>query len=166
MSIDISMTGSGTIGEIQPGWTVNEYATPVTPGETSGGTGQVNVSASANDDTLFIVNNAITTTEQSLGSISGVVKAVNQTGIGASFSHNTQLSLFDANLSIPALGAGGVVPAGQRRAVAIRGGPGRGRSREPAPRWAVPARPLVPGCTSPARALSLSAVRTIPRSSR
>lgn len=111
MSIDISMTGSGTIGEIQPGWTVNEYATPVTPGESSGGTGQVNVSASANDDTLFIVNNAITTTEQSLGSISGVVKAVNQTGIGASFSHNTQLSLFDANLSIPALGAGGVVPA-------------------------------------------------------
>lgn len=111
MSIDISMAGSGTIGEIQPGWTVNEYATPVTPGETSGGTGQVNVAVRAKDDTLFIVNNAITTTEQSLGSVSGVVKAVNQTGLSASFSHNTQLSMFDANLSIPALGAGGVVPA-------------------------------------------------------
>lgn len=111
MSIEVSMTGSGTIGPIQPGWSVNEYATPVTPGETAGGTGQVNIAAAANDDTLFIVNNSITTTEETLGSVSGVVKAVNQTGISASFSHNTQLALFDANLNIPALGAGGVVPA-------------------------------------------------------
>lgn len=111
MSIEISMTGSGSIGEIQPGWSVQEYATPVTIGENAGGTGQVNVAAQAKDDTLFIVNNAVTTTEESLGSISGVIKSVNQNGIGASFSHNTQLALFDANLNIPALGAGGVVPA-------------------------------------------------------
>lgn len=108
MGIEIQMTGSGELGPLAPGWTVQEYATPVTIGETAGGTGNVSFSAAARDNSLFVINNNITTTEETLGSVSGVVKSVSQTGLNVSVNHNTPLSLFDASQNIPALGAGGM----------------------------------------------------------
>lgn len=111
MGIEIAMTGSGELGPLAPGWSVQEYATPVTIGETAGGTGNVSFTAAARDDSLFVINNNITTTEQTLGSISGVVKSVSQTGLNVSVNHNTSLSIFDATKDIPALGAGGIYPA-------------------------------------------------------
>lgn len=111
MGINIEMTGSGELGPLAPGWNVQEYATPVVIGNTAGGTGNVSFNAAARDDSLFVVNNNITTTEQTLGSISGVVKSVSQTGLNVSVSHNTQLAIFDATTDIPALGAGGVYSA-------------------------------------------------------
>ena len=111
MSIKVAMTGSGSIGELIPGWSVQEFATPVIIGNTAGGTGNVSMNAKALDDSLFVVNNNIVTTEDTLGSIFGVVKTVSQTGINVSVSHDTPLSIFDANFTIPALGAGGVYPA-------------------------------------------------------
>lgn len=108
MGINIEMTGSGELGPLAPGWTVQEYATPVTIGETAGGTGNVSFSAAARDDSLFVINNNITTTEETLGSVEGVVKSVSQSGLNVSVNHNTPLSLFDASQNIPALGAGGM----------------------------------------------------------
>ena len=57
MSIEVTMSGSGSIGDIAPGWSVNEYATPVTIGETSGGTGNVSFNAASLPDSLFVINN-------------------------------------------------------------------------------------------------------------
>jgi hypothetical protein len=111
VGIEIEMTGSGELGPIAPGWNVAEFATPVTIGETSGGTGNVSFNAAAREESLFVVNNDITTTEENLGYISGVVKTVSQTGLNVSITHNTPLAIFDATKNIPALGAGGVVPA-------------------------------------------------------
>lgn len=111
MGINIEMTGSGELGPLAPGWNVQEYATPVVIGNTAGGTGNVTFSAAARDDSLFVVNNNITTTEETLGAISGVVKSVSQTGLNVSVTHNTQLAIFDATTDIPALGAGGVYSA-------------------------------------------------------
>lgn len=111
MGIEIEMTGSGELGDIAPGWSVQEYATPVTIGDTAGGTGSVTFNAAARDTSLFVVNNNIITTEEDLGSISGVVKTVSQTGMNVSVTHNTPMALFDANFDIPALGSGGVIPA-------------------------------------------------------
>lgn len=111
MGIEIEMTGSGELGPIEPGWNVSEYATPVAIGETSGGTGAVSFNAAARDNSLFVVNNNITTTEQDLGYISGVVKSVSQSGLNVSVSHDTLMSVFNATENIPALGAGGIVPA-------------------------------------------------------
>lgn len=105
------MTGSGELGPIAPGWNVSEYATPVTIGDNAGGTGNVTFNAAAREESLFVVNNSITTTEENLGSVSGTVKSVSQTGINVSVSHSAPLSIFDATANIPALGAGGVVPA-------------------------------------------------------
>lgn len=108
MGIEIQMTGSGELGPLAPGWTVQEYATPVTIGETAGGTGNVSFTAAARDNSLFVINNNITTTEETLGSVQGVVKSASQTGLNVSVNHNTPLSLFDASQNIPALGAGGM----------------------------------------------------------
>lgn len=111
MSIDIEMTGSGELGPIAPGWTVQEFATPVTVGDSAGGTGLVSFAAAAREDSLFVVNNDITTTEESLGSISGVVKSVSQSGLNVGVTHSTPLAAFDASFAkIPALGAGGMTP--------------------------------------------------------
>ena len=111
MGIEIEMTGSGELGDIQPGWSVQEYATPVTIGNTAGGTGGVTFNAAAREESLFVVNNNITTTETDLGSISGVVKTVSQTGLNVSVTHNTPLSIFDATKDIPALGVGSIYSA-------------------------------------------------------
>ena len=111
MGIEIAMTGSGELGPLAPGWSVQEYATPVTIGETAGGTGNVSFTAAAREDSLFVVNNNITTTEETLGAISGVVKSVSETGLNVNISHNTTLAIFDANKNIPALGAGGIYSA-------------------------------------------------------
>jgi len=111
VGIEIEMTGSGELGSIAPGWNVSEFATPVAIGETAGGTGNVSFNAAAREESLFVVNNDITTTEENLGFISGVVKSVSQTGLNVSITHNTPLSIFDATKNIPALGTGGVVPA-------------------------------------------------------
>ena len=111
MPIEVSMTGSGEIGPVKTGWNVQEFATPVTPGDLAGGTGQVTFSAGAKDDSLFIVNNDITIVEPDLGTISGVVKSVSQTGLNLNIGHNTQLALFDAEYYMPPLGSGGIYPA-------------------------------------------------------
>jgi hypothetical protein len=111
MGINIEMTGSGELGPLAPGWNVQEYATPVTIGNTAGGTGNVSFNAAAREESLFVVNNNITTTEETLGSVTGVVKSVSQTGINVSVSHDTSLALLDATADIPALGAGGMYSA-------------------------------------------------------
>lgn len=111
MSIEVTMSGSGSIGDIAPGWSVNEYATPVTIGETSGGTGNVSFNAASLPDSLFVINNTVTTSHDMLGSVSGVVKSVSQTGLDVSVGHTTALNIFDANRNIPPLGAGGIGPA-------------------------------------------------------
>ena len=111
MAINVNMTGSGDIGEIEPGWSVNEFATPVTIGDSAGGTGTVNVSAGKKPTSKLIVNNGITTTDEVLGSVSGTVKTVNTSGPNVSLTHSAPLAKFDADANIPALSTGGVYPA-------------------------------------------------------
>lgn len=111
MSINVEMTGSGELGEIATGWSVQEYATPVIIGTSSGGTGSVSFNTSSREDSLYSINNNITTTDDSLGQISGVIKSVSQTGLSVNVSHDTAISVFDVNSDVPALGAGSVYAA-------------------------------------------------------
>lgn len=132
MGIEIKeMQGSGTLGDIAPGWSLQEFATPVIPSELSGGAGTLSFSAKANDDSLFVVNNLITTQHTSeygdLGSVTGVVKTITQTGLNVSVTHsNGVLDQFDGERNIPLLASGSVVAAvdlltqmlGERRLIA------------------------------------------------
>ena len=106
MAIKVDMSGSGEIGEIQPGWSVSESATPVTIGETGSGTGSVSLAAGKKPTSLLVVNNDIITEDDQLGSISGVVNTVNDQGASVSLTHSTLLSDFNIEKNIPELSAG------------------------------------------------------------
>jgi hypothetical protein len=110
MAIEIEMTGSGTVGDILPGWTVNEYATPANIGDFSNGSGGVNFTAEAKNDSLLLANNNIITKytdpARSLGQVSGVVKTVSQSGMTVSVVHYNKFAKFDADYNIPYLNVG------------------------------------------------------------
>lgn len=108
MAVELNTTGSGTIGEITPGWSVQEYATPVIPGSRAGGAGGVSLSGKRNTDSAFIVNNDSTFTHSALGNISGVIKTVNLAGEVASITQSSDLFIFDGEEEIPGLVSGGV----------------------------------------------------------
>lgn len=71
MALTVNLTGSGTIGPLLPGWSVTEDATPVAPGDTSGGVGAINFEASHGEDSEFIIGNALAVEADGLGTISG-----------------------------------------------------------------------------------------------
>ncbi len=109
MAINIQISGEGDIGDNQPGWSVQEFVPPVEIGGRAGGTGSVTVNAKAKENSLLLVNNdAITTHDDGLGEIRGVVKTVSDSGLVASITHSTVLDLLDAERFIPPLGAGSV----------------------------------------------------------
>lgn len=80
MGASLNLTGSGTVGDILPGWSVTEDATPVAPGDFSGGTGSVGVTAQQAADSEFVVNNLSVFTHDRLGTISGKVVSVTSNG--------------------------------------------------------------------------------------
>lgn len=109
-SLDVAVTGSGTIGDVTPGWSVQEFATPVNPAESAGGTGTVSFSTSAREDSLLLVSGD-SVASNGLGSISGKITSVSESGLGASFTQDTKLSRFDVDRVIPAIQAASVPAA-------------------------------------------------------
>ncbi len=107
MALNIVMTGSGTVGDIVPGWSVEEYATPVVSGDYSGGAGNVTLNAAARDDSFFIINNEIVSTFTDVDGvghdITGTVRGVSQQGLNVSFNHTTVLEQFNVEKTIPSL---------------------------------------------------------------
>lgn len=99
---------SGSIGEVTPGWSVQEYATPIISGARAGGAGGVSFSAKRDDESGFIINNTLDFTHSELGTVSGTVKSVNLVGPVASISQTTDLAVFDAEYELPGLVTGGV----------------------------------------------------------
>lgn len=109
MAINLKISGSGDLGPNAPGWSVQEYVPPVEIGGRAGGTGSVTVNARAEANSLLLVNNdAVTSHDDGLGEIRGVVKTVSDSGLNASITHSTVLDLLDAERFIPPLGAGSV----------------------------------------------------------
>jgi hypothetical protein len=107
MALEVSMTGTGTIGNIAPGWSFNESTNSVTIGETGAGTGSVSFTAQATDDSLLVINNNITSTIGNLGTIDGVVQSVSQSGLNANITHGTFLDKFNLDVNVPPVEAGG-----------------------------------------------------------
>ena len=110
MAIKLSIGGEGSLGDIAPGWSVNEYATPVAIGQFADGTGSVNINGRTKENSLLLVNNDAVTIHESninsLGQISGVIQTVSETGIQSSITHSTVLGFLDAERFIPPLQVG------------------------------------------------------------
>ncbi len=99
MGVDVNLTGNGSIGKILPGWSVREDITPFIPGDSSGGVGQVSLSAGRAADSEFVYENNSTFTHPSLGSLTGEVMANTVSG-----SSDALTTTVDMTLSTP-LGA-------------------------------------------------------------
>lgn len=108
LTLEVSMTGTGTIGNIAPGWSLNESATPVTIGERGAGTGSVSFTAQATDDSLLVINNDVTSSINGLGTIVGNIQSVSQSGLSCQITHNTYLDKFNLDVDVPAISVGGV----------------------------------------------------------
>lgn len=101
------MTGTGTIGDITPGWMVNEFGTSVTIGDVGSGTGSVSFSARSTDESLLVINNDVVSNPNGLGEIAGVVQSVSESGITTSITHGTFLDKFNLDVVVPPIESGG-----------------------------------------------------------
>ena len=108
MGINVTKTGSGTLGELKPGWSVSEFATPVNPVDSAGGTGNVTYGGRDATESLMLIGDNAMFTEDKLGSISGVMRSVSQSGLNVDISQDNKLARFDATMNIPPLLAGSV----------------------------------------------------------
>jgi hypothetical protein len=134
MPLKIVNTGTGpsqrkgTIGPVVGGWSEQEFATPVSPAETAGGTGNMSYSAGNGDESLLIINNQVTATHtddvNSLGSVQGVVRTVSQTGLNVSMTQDNKLAQFDTDRTIPPLAAASLPVAVRLTDLLIAGEPG------------------------------------------
>lgn len=83
--VSLTLTGSGTIGDIQPGWTVTEQATPNVLGYTSGSVGMASFSAGSTRTSRFIADNPVEITSGA-GTFRGRVSSATEQGMTVSAS--------------------------------------------------------------------------------
>lgn len=111
--IDIT-SGSGSIGDIEPGWGITEDATPSIIGNPTGSTGQMSLSASYGVETEFVIDNDYTLHTEH-GDVSGSIDVLRIFGKdirgGVSLEGNTVLQRLNADRLAPPVWRGkGAVP--------------------------------------------------------
>lgn len=104
MGLTVAMTGSGTVGDIQPGWSIQEDATPVNPVDASAGTGIVSLVAKSTDTSKFIIDNQITVSHDALGEFNGVITNGSVQGSSVGFNVAPLLSLLVVTKVAPPVG--------------------------------------------------------------
>lgn len=77
---EIKITGDGTFGSLQPGWSVNEDATPVAIGDSSGGIDSLSLSVSQGENSEFFSSESAELYSDDLGSFFGSVSTVDSDG--------------------------------------------------------------------------------------
>lgn len=73
--LSVTMTGSGTVGEIKGGWSVSCDATPLAPGDTNGGVGAASVDAERTATSVFATDNDAVLNDTTAGTWRGNVVA-------------------------------------------------------------------------------------------
>lgn len=91
MAVEVTLTGSGTIGAVEAGWSVTESATPVALGVTAGSVGSVNLSAAATIESVFAIDNGFELQDTNLGTFSGSVIGATVAGAKVTLAAKGQL---------------------------------------------------------------------------
>lgn len=92
MTVELNFTESGnSVGDILPGWSVEESATPIAIGDSSGGVGGVRLTVLHDEDSEFVVDNFSEFSHDELGTIAG--KILSLTSQGATEATDTVLPL-------------------------------------------------------------------------
>ncbi len=106
MSAEVTLTGSGTIGPVAEGWKVEQSATPVAIGDTSGSVGAASLEAASTRDSVFAIDNGFELTDANLGTFTGQVINSPVTGARVSLDAKGALSAFVATRTTGALDDG------------------------------------------------------------
>lgn len=108
------MTGTGSIGNINPGWSWGMVTFPFIPGARATGTGGVSFSAKKNPDSLFVLNNDanfdIYTNLEYIEN-TGRITSVNDNGPAVSLTQASKFAIFDTEEIMPPLYAGNPISA-------------------------------------------------------
>jgi hypothetical protein len=106
-------SGKGSFGQVLPGWSVQEDAVPAAIGSNSGGLGSVSFSAARTDDSVFLAQKPITSTDVAatgatrLGSVSGRITSVSEQGATVKVTHDTLLSKLNVDRTLGPTGIWG-----------------------------------------------------------
>lgn len=106
--LTFSVAGNGQLGDVEPGWSEQEFATPVNPNERAGGTGTVSFAAKDVAAGVLATNKAITSEYAPLGQVSGVVRTASKTGQRVSITHDNKLARYNAVRTMPPMLAASV----------------------------------------------------------
>jgi hypothetical protein len=85
LALNVTMTGSGSLGGVLPGWSVMESCTPSMPGDSRGSVGSASFRAHKKSDSRFVADNAATL-ETSNGTMLGRIAEVSVDGLRADVS--------------------------------------------------------------------------------
>lgn len=107
MALEVSMTGTGTFGDIVPGWSVTEGTNSTAIGETVAQTGTVSFSAKSNDDSLLVINNDVISTVDAIGTLHGIVQSVSESGLSVSVTHGTVADKLNLDVQVQPVVSGG-----------------------------------------------------------
>lgn len=102
MAVNINVTdGTGDAGDVVVGWSVNESTTPSNPSRSPEGTGSISFGAKANDDSVFLVDDEVVFSHETLGSITGIVGDLTVNDINVNATISKKLALLDNEFTMP-----------------------------------------------------------------
>lgn len=99
--LTFTVGGNGILGDVEPGWSEQEFATPVNPNERAGGTGTVSFAAKDVAAGVLAINKAVTSEYAPLGQVEGVVRTASKTGQRVSVTHDNKLARYNAVRTMP-----------------------------------------------------------------
>jgi len=102
MAVSIVITdGTGEIGDVVSGWSVNSATTPANPNVIPETTGSVSFTATIKPDTVFIVDDEVSFVHEFLGTVQGFVGDITITDNSVSGFINKKLALLDVERNMP-----------------------------------------------------------------
>lgn len=99
----MTVDGSGSFGELES-WSVTQNATPIAPGDPAAGSGGVQFSGSAEDDSDFLTGDDYTLTHEAYGTVSGAITRADLGPIQASLSGDNLITRLSAVRTVPPAG--------------------------------------------------------------
>jgi len=103
-ALTLTMTGTGTVGDIAPGWSVIEDATAVVATDESASAGSGAMGAPKNLTSKYMVDNSAVLTHDRLGTARGYIGDTTEAKTGMGFAFTTLLSLLSVDRTAPPIG--------------------------------------------------------------
>jgi len=100
LGLSVSMTGSGTVGHVLPGWSVLESCTPAMPGDSRGSVGSASFKAGATSTSRFVADNEVTL-ESAAGTFLGRASDVSLVGDEVAVSVAGPLQFLNVDKTMP-----------------------------------------------------------------